>query len=93
MKHIKLLFTGIGVFCALRLFSQPSPPPGGGNGPEGEYEQGHVKKRSEAAHKKEDKVNKHNDKAREKSNQAAEKERKDKLSKQKKKDNDHQFKF
>jgi len=90
MKEVKLLLTSVGVFATLTLFSQP---PGGGNGPEGEYEQGNVKKRSETAHKKEDKVNKHNDKAREKSNQAAEKERKDKLSKQKKKDNAHEFKF
>jgi len=90
MKQVKLLLTSIGVVSTLTLFSQP---PGGGNGPEGEYDQGNVKKRSEAAHKKEDKINKHNDKAREKSNQAAEKERKEKLGKQKKKDSDHAFKF
>lgn len=93
MKQFKLLLAGIGLLTTHSLFAQPSQPPGGGNGPEGEYEQGKVKQRSESAHKKEDKINKHNNKAREKSNAAAEKDRKDKLSKQKKKDNDHEFKF
>lgn len=74
----------------LALMAQP---PGGTNAPESTYELGNVKDRSEKAHKQSDKTNEKNLKAQNKANKEAEKNRKDKLSKKKKKDDAHEFKF
>ncbi len=87
----RLLFT-TGLFFAVATFAHAQTA-AGKEETESEYELGHVKNRSEKAHKKSDEANKKNLKAQEKVNKEAERNRKDKLNKKKKKEDSHEFKF